>query len=78
MVAKYVYWLMVMMGVFYSHIAGGQSWPQFQQNAARQGRVESNIEAPYRVRWIWTGKDHVLQNKNSEAQWDDDLDSRPG
>lgn len=78
MVAKYVYWLMVMLGVFYSHIAGGQSWPQFQQNAARQGRVESNIEAPYRVRWIWTGKDHVLQNKNSEAQWKDDLDSRPG
>ncbi|MBK9690046.1 MAG: PQQ-like beta-propeller repeat protein [Saprospiraceae bacterium] len=55
-----------------------QVWPQFQQNAERHGRVENGIEPPFRVRWIWTGKDHVLRNQNSNADWSDDLDSRPG
>ncbi|MBK7222361.1 MAG: PQQ-like beta-propeller repeat protein [Saprospiraceae bacterium] len=60
------------------YITCAQVWPQFQQNAERHGRVENGIEPPFRVRWIWTGKDHVLRNQNSIADWSDDLDSRPG
>ena len=53
-------------------------WPQFQQNAAREGRAPSGPAGPYRARWIWCGRDAVLRNKASSAKWSDDLTGREG
>ncbi len=61
--------------------AGGDSWPQHQNNAARTGRTESTVQPPYRARWIWMGPKHVLRNARSrpgDPAWTDDLVARDG
>ena len=55
-----------------------QDWPQFQQNAQRQGRLTEGPGGPYRARWIWSGPDSVLRNKESKAGWKDDITGRNG
>lgn len=51
-----------------------ESWPQFQQNAQRHGRLEAAPEAPYRARWIWCGPKTTLRNRNSNPNWQENLD----
>lgn len=56
--------------------AAAQDWPQFQQNAQRHGRIEKGPSGPYRARWIWLGPQTQLRNKESRADWKDDLTGR--
>src|SRR5258706_8024077 len=58
--------------------AGAEDWPQFQQNGQRHGRLQSGPVGPYRARWIWSGPDAVLRNKDCKAEWKDDLTGRDG
>ena len=56
----------------------GADWPQFQQNSQRHGRLETGPTGPYRARWIWTGPESVLRNKEVKPDWKDDLTGRDG
>jgi hypothetical protein len=58
--------------------AMGQDWPQFQQNAAREGRLAVGPAGPYRARWIWCGPEKTLRNKAARSEWPDDLAGRDG
>jgi hypothetical protein len=40
-------------------IAYGQDWPQFQFDAANQGRAPAVVPPPYQLRWVWYGEDNV-------------------
>lgn len=53
-------------------------WPQHQRDAARTGRTEAGVAAPYRARWIWAGPSRTLRNRDSQPGWPDDLVARPG
>lgn len=57
---------------------GPNDWPQHQRDAARTGRTEIGVPAPYRARWIWAGPSRTLRNQDSEPGWPDDLTARPG
>jgi hypothetical protein len=51
-------------------------WPQLGAGPARLGRTPDSVAPPYRARWIWTGPQRTLRNKDSAAGWKDDLEPR--
>ncbi len=61
-----------------SIMSEAQDWKQFQQNSEHHGRVSTQIQPPYRVRWFWIGENQTLRNMSSYPGWPDDLNSRPG
>jgi len=64
--------------IFHLSSAISQDWSQYQHDAARTGRTQSEIPPPYRVRWIWAGENLTLRNQMSEPGWPDNLTSVDG
>lgn len=61
-----------------SPVSNSQDWKQFQNNSEHHGKVTTQIQPPYRVRWFWIGENLTLRNMSSYPGWPHDLNSRPG
>src|ERR1043165_7228529 len=78
MLSMHAYFNFILATVLFGAAAAELDWPEFQQNAQRHGRLSAGPAGPYRARWIWTGPDSVLRNKNCKPEWKDDLTGRDG